>query len=346
MESMERDGARLNPPAGFRFNPNDEQAAECYLKPKNEDGGLTPRRDFIPEFDIYSRLPDQFPRNSQYGKRNEFYFFVPEGKSRKIGETGYFWRATDGKKKIKIKGEDIAAKSDLVLRSKKKNMKWKMHEYRLVDQPTSSRLGALHCPATDVIKSRGSYVRHKRYVLCKIFLKGGGEKENACASAEMIPLESGSANATPCSPHFSAKTSNVINLAGHAMQQQVPLDIISTESNASNAADASASPWDYLFNPSSSNCNWPQQQEAAQSLSPAGSRDLLLNPAAADRALPAIASPPSLSCQDQDRFGLFPETDHQLLDIPENWDSSWWEEINFDLQNDPYMQPKYINIGN
>ncbi|KAL5975832.1 hypothetical protein ACLOJK_020160 [Asimina triloba] len=139
-ESMERGGARLNPPAGFRFNPNDEQAAECYLKPKNEDGGLTPRRDFIPEYNIYSCLPDQFPRNSQYGKRNEFYFFVPEGKSRKIGETDYFWRTTAGKKKIKIKGEDIAEKSDLVLTLKKENKKWKMHEYRLVDQPTSSRV--------------------------------------------------------------------------------------------------------------------------------------------------------------------------------------------------------------
>ncbi|KAL5975831.1 hypothetical protein ACLOJK_020159 [Asimina triloba] len=160
----------------------------------------------------------------------------------------------------------------------------------------------------------------KRYVLCKIFLKGGGEKENACASAAMIPLESGSANATPCSPHFSAKTSNVINhgeghlLVGYAMQQQVPLDIISMESNASNAADASASPGDYLFYKSSSNDNWLQQQEAEQSLSPASSWEALLNPAAAGHALPATASPPLLSYQDQDHF-----EDFQLPDIS-NWD--------------------------
>ncbi|ESW11092.1 hypothetical protein PHAVU_008G001000 [Phaseolus vulgaris] len=168
----------LRLPPGFRFHPTDEELVVQYLKRKVFSFPLP--ASVIPEVDVCKSDPWDLPGDLE----KERYFFstkepkYPNGnRSNRATNSGY-WKATGLDKQIVTsKGNQVVGmKKTLVFYRGKpphgSRTDWIMHEYRLLNAPTSS-----------LSQSPVVEVPMENWVLCRIFLKrrsgsrNGEEKE-------------------------------------------------------------------------------------------------------------------------------------------------------------------------
>ncbi|CAJ1845354.1 unnamed protein product [Sphenostylis stenocarpa] len=172
----------LRLPPGFRFHPTDEELVVQYLKRKVYSCPLP--ASIIPEVDVCKSDPWDLPGDLE----QERYFFstkeakYPNGnRSNRATNSGY-WKATGLDKQI------VASKGNQVVGMKKTlvfyrgkpphgfRTDWIMHEYRLLNSPTSSQ--SQRPRQSPVVE-----VAMENWVLCRIFLKrrsggrNGEEKE-------------------------------------------------------------------------------------------------------------------------------------------------------------------------
>ncbi|KAK7374978.1 hypothetical protein VNO80_08422 [Phaseolus coccineus] len=160
----------LRLPPGFRFHPTDEELVVQYLKRKVFSCPLP--ASVIPEVDVCKSDPWDLPGDLE----KERYFFstkepkYPNGnRSNRATNSGY-WKATGLDKQILTsKGNQVVGmKKTLVFYRGKpphgSRTDWIMHEYRLLNAPTSSQSQSQR-------QSPVVHVPMENWVLCRIFLK-------------------------------------------------------------------------------------------------------------------------------------------------------------------------------
>lgn len=163
-----------NLPPGFRFHPTDEELVVHYLKKKAASAPLPV--SIIADIDLYKFDPWELPAKATFGEQ-EWYFFSPRDRKYPNGArpnraaTSGYWKATGTDKPVLTSGgaQKVGVKKALVFYGGKppKGIKtnWIMHEYRLVDNKTSSRP-----PGCDPTHKKGS-LRLDDWVLCRIYKK-------------------------------------------------------------------------------------------------------------------------------------------------------------------------------
>uniref|UniRef100_A0A5B7A9W1 Putative NAC transcription factors 48 n=1 Tax=Davidia involucrata TaxID=16924 RepID=A0A5B7A9W1_DAVIN len=176
MESADSSTGSQQPqlPPGFRFHPTDEELVVHYLKKRASSAPLPV--SIIAEIDLYKFDPWELPSKATFGEQ-EWYFFSPRDRKYPNGArpnraaTSGYWKATGTDKPILTSNgtRKVGVKKALVFYGGKppKGIKtnWIMHEYRLVDKDSSTKL-----PAIDVGNKKGS-LRLDDWVLCRIYKK-------------------------------------------------------------------------------------------------------------------------------------------------------------------------------
>uniref|UniRef100_A0A7N0SXV6 NAC domain-containing protein n=1 Tax=Kalanchoe fedtschenkoi TaxID=63787 RepID=A0A7N0SXV6_KALFE len=171
----------LNLPPGFRFHPTDEELVVHYLKKKVASSPLPV--SIIAEVDLYKYDPWELPGKATFGE-HEWYFFSPRDRKYPNGArpnraaTSGYWKATGTDKPVMTASgtQKVGVKKALVFyggkppRGVKSN--WIMHEYRLVDNKTTSNNRHL---AFDLASKKNS-LRLDDWVLCRIYKKSNSSK--------------------------------------------------------------------------------------------------------------------------------------------------------------------------
>ncbi|KAI3898196.1 hypothetical protein MKX03_017622 [Papaver bracteatum] len=171
-------------PPGFRFHPTDEELVVHYLKKKASASPLPVR--IIAEIDLYKFDPWELPGKATFGEQ-EWYFFSPRDRKYPNGArpnraaTSGYWKATGTDKPILTSGgtQKVGVKKALVFYGGKppKGIKtnWIMHEYRLIDNATTTSSTTMRPPGTTNIssasKKNGTSLRLDEWVLCRIYKK-------------------------------------------------------------------------------------------------------------------------------------------------------------------------------
>ncbi|KAJ4801634.1 hypothetical protein LUZ62_052880 [Rhynchospora pubera] len=184
---QEQKSQQLQLPPGFRFHPTDEELVVHYLKRKVESAPLPV--SIIAEVDLYKFDPWELPGKATFGEQ-EWYFFSPRDRKYPNGArpnraaTSGYWKATGTDKPILATGgtRKVGVKKALVFYRGKppKGMKtnWIMHEYRLVDGPSSS---VLRPPSGEPGVKKKNSLRLDDWVLCRIY-----KKSNKCPSHDCL----------------------------------------------------------------------------------------------------------------------------------------------------------------
>ncbi|GAB2216734.1 hypothetical protein Droror1_Dr00024512 [Drosera rotundifolia] len=228
-------GGEIELPPGFRFHPTDEELITYYLSNKVLNSNFFARA--IGEVDLNKVEPWDLPKEAKMGTK-EWYFFCQKDKKYPTGQrtnratmAGY-WKAT-GKDKEIYKGKVfIGMKKTLVFyigrapRGEKSN--WIMHEYRL-----SSRFSNFNAPKDP----------KSEWVLCRIFKKNSGAKEQSLEKAISFPLVD-EFKTYPLPPLIdsSDKTASLVDTSGRV--SCFANNLIANDSNYNfynNASSSSAS---------------------------------------------------------------------------------------------------------
>ncbi|XP_021294335.1 NAC transcription factor 56-like isoform X2 [Herrania umbratica] len=181
MESTDSSSASPHPqlPPGFRFHPTDEELVVHYLKRKAASAPLPVT--IIAEVDLYKFDPWELPSKATFGEQ-EWYFFSPRDRKYPNGArpnraaTSGYWKATGTDKPIITSNgnQKVGVKKALVFYGGKppKGIKtnWIMHEYRLVDNNSTSKP-----QIADVANRKGS-LRLDDWVLCRIYKKNNTQR--------------------------------------------------------------------------------------------------------------------------------------------------------------------------
>ncbi|CAK9144367.1 unnamed protein product [Ilex paraguariensis] len=200
----------LRLPPGFRFHPTDEELVVQYLKRKVLSCPLP--ASIIPEVDVCKSDPWDLPGGSE----QERYFFstrevkYPNGnRSNRATGSGY-WKATGLDKKIATcrSNQVVGMKKTLVFYRGKPphgiRTDWIMHEYRLIIDPET----------TARTTQQANNSTHENWVLCRIFLKKRGTKnEDETAQSHNGDIPPSVANNMPVFYDFLAKDKTDLNLA-------------------------------------------------------------------------------------------------------------------------------------
>lgn len=177
---MESTDSSSNPaypqlPPGFRFHPTDEELILHYLERKASSSPLPVA--IIAEIDLYKFDPWELPSKAIFGE-NEWYFFSPRDRKYPNGArpnraaTSGYWKATGTDKPILASNgcQKVGVKKALVFYGGKppRGIKtdWIMHEYRLLDRSSSSKM-----PHLLVDHSKKASLRLDDWVLCRIYKK-------------------------------------------------------------------------------------------------------------------------------------------------------------------------------
>ncbi|KAE8720300.1 ONAC010 protein [Hibiscus syriacus] len=150
MESTDSSSVSPHPqlPPGFRFHPTDEELVVHYLKKKVASAPLPVT--IIAEVDLYKFDPWELPSKATFGEQ-EWYFFSPRDRKYPNGArpnraaTSGYWKATGTDKPIVTSNgnQKVGVKKALVFYRGKppKGIKtnWIMHEYRLIDNISTSK---------------------------------------------------------------------------------------------------------------------------------------------------------------------------------------------------------------
>ncbi|XP_058103352.1 NAC transcription factor 29-like [Magnolia sinica] len=185
-----------NFPPGYRFVPTDAELLLHYLKNKNLGRPLP--ADIIPECDIYKLNPNDLASNFGTGAEKEMYFFTRMERKHVYGtrpnrrtKDGY-WRATTKKCIIYDQNQIIGYKMSLKFHKgtqKGEKTNWIMHEYRLVDPPTTTTLNLAVCGKRK--KENGSqdfhHTKMNGFVLCRIISSRWGTKTTSGAPENEFP---------------------------------------------------------------------------------------------------------------------------------------------------------------
>ncbi|KAK7246557.1 hypothetical protein RIF29_41426 [Crotalaria pallida] len=168
----------LHLPPGFRFHPTDEELVVHYLKKKAASAPLPVA--IIAEIDLYKFDPWELPSKATFGEQ-EWYFFSPRDRKYPNGArpnraaTSGYWKATGTDKPILASdgNRKVGVKKALVFYGGKppKGIKtnWIMHEYRLVDNPSSKPPSLAPDPPGHSTKKNS--LRLDDWVLCRIYKK-------------------------------------------------------------------------------------------------------------------------------------------------------------------------------
>ncbi|CAO2823808.1 unnamed protein product [Amaranthus hypochondriacus] len=183
MESTDSSNTQPYPqlPPGFRFHPTDEELIVHYLKRKASSSPLPV--SIIAEVDLYKFDPWELPSKAIFGEQ-EWYFFSPRDRKYPNGArpnraaTSGYWKATGTDKPILASNGGnlkVGVKKALVFYGGKppRGIKtdWIMHEYRLMDPTSSSKL-----PHTLVDHSKKPSLRLDDWVLCRIYKKNNSQR--------------------------------------------------------------------------------------------------------------------------------------------------------------------------
>ncbi|KAK4589972.1 hypothetical protein RGQ29_020515 [Quercus rubra] len=183
MESTDSSSGSQHPqlPPGFRFHPTDEELVVHYLKRKLASAPLPVT--IIAEIDLYKFDPWELPSKATFGEQ-EWYFFSPRDRKYPNGArpnraaTSGYWKATGTDKPILTSNgtQKVGVKKALVFYGGKppKGIKtnWIMHEYRLVDNTSTSKPTTT---ASDATNKKGS-LRLDDWVLCRIYKKNNTQR--------------------------------------------------------------------------------------------------------------------------------------------------------------------------
>ncbi|KAK8642131.1 hypothetical protein V6N13_011490 [Hibiscus sabdariffa] len=181
MESTDSSSASAHPqlPPGFRFHPTDEELVVHYLKKKAVSAPLPVT--IIAEVDLYKFDPWELPSKATFGEQ-EWYFFSPRDRKYPNGArpnraaTSGYWKATGTDKPIVTSNgnQKVGVKKALVFYRGKppKGIKtnWIMHEYRLLDNISTSK------PQIADLTSRKASLRLDDWVLCRIYKKNNAQR--------------------------------------------------------------------------------------------------------------------------------------------------------------------------
>ncbi|XWS19558.1 hypothetical protein CRYUN_Cryun31cG0025700 [Craigia yunnanensis] len=176
MESTDSSSASPHPqlPPGFRFHPTDEELVVHYLKRKVASAPLPVT--IIAEVDLYKFDPWELPSKATFGEK-EWYFFSPRDRKYPNGArpnraaSSDYWKATGTDKPIVTSNgnQKVGVKKALVFYGGKppKGIKtnWIMHEYRVVDNNSTSK------PQIADVPNRKASLRLDDWVLCRIYKK-------------------------------------------------------------------------------------------------------------------------------------------------------------------------------
>ncbi|KAH1066054.1 hypothetical protein J1N35_031041 [Gossypium stocksii] len=181
MESTDSSSASAHPqlPPGFRFHPTDEELVVHYLKKKAASAPLPVT--IIAEVDLYKFDPWELPSKATFGEQ-EWYFFSPRDRKYPNGArpnraaTSGYWKATGTDKPIVTSNgnQKVGVKKALVFYRGKppKGIKtnWIMHEYRLIDNNSTSKPQIVDLP------NRKASLRLDDWVLCRIYKKNNTQR--------------------------------------------------------------------------------------------------------------------------------------------------------------------------
>ncbi|XP_022724245.1 NAC transcription factor 56-like [Durio zibethinus] len=181
MESTDSSSASPHPqlPPGFRFHPTDEELVVHYLKRKVASAPLPVT--IIAEVDLYKFDPWELPSKATFGEQ-EWYFFSPRDRKYPNGArpnraaTSGYWKATGTDKPIVTSNgnQKVGVKKALVFYRGKppKGIKtnWIMHEYRLVNNNSTSK------PLIVDVHNRKVSLRLDDWVLCRIYKKNNTQR--------------------------------------------------------------------------------------------------------------------------------------------------------------------------
>ncbi|XP_021740524.1 NAC transcription factor 25-like [Chenopodium quinoa] len=183
MESTDSSSTQPYPqlPPGFRFHPTDEELIVHYLKRKASSSPLPVA--IIAEVDLYKFDPWELPSKAIFGEQ-EWYFFSPRDRKYPNGArpnraaTSGYWKATGTDKPILTSNgnQKVGVKKALVFYGGKppRGIKtdWIMHEYRVIDANSSSKLPH---PLVDHPSKKAS-LRLDDWVLCRIYKKNNTQR--------------------------------------------------------------------------------------------------------------------------------------------------------------------------
>ncbi|KAH0448227.1 hypothetical protein IEQ34_022027 [Dendrobium chrysotoxum] len=176
---MERSGSSNGSPLppGFRFHPTDQELIIHYLR-KKITSSLPPSYSIIADIDLYKFNPWELPEKAFFGE-GEWFFFSPRDRKypnglrpNRAAACGY-WKATGTDKPILAANGNhcLGVKKALVFYKgrppKGSKTDWIMHEYRLLDQSTTSMQH----------KHKGT-MRLDDWVLCRVRHNGSLLSEN------------------------------------------------------------------------------------------------------------------------------------------------------------------------
>ncbi|KAI5422599.1 hypothetical protein KIW84_045873 [Lathyrus oleraceus] len=106
-------------PPGSRFNPNDIELIDYYLKQKLQGVHLVPPR--IQDVDVYKFSPQQLENSYKFKGEDTMYFFTPRSKKYENGqrpdravENHGFWKATGKENSVMKNDVEIGFKRSLV----------------------------------------------------------------------------------------------------------------------------------------------------------------------------------------------------------------------------------------
>ncbi|XP_039064703.1 NAC transcription factor 56-like [Hibiscus syriacus] len=181
MESTDSSSVSPHPqlPPGFRFHPTDEELVVHYLKKKVASAPLPVT--IIAEVDLYKFDPWELPSKATFGEQ-EWYFFSPRDRKYPNGArpnraaTSGYWKATGTDKPIVTSNgnQKVGVKKALVFYRGKppKGIKtnWIMHEYRLIDNISTSK------PQITDLPNRKASLRLDDWVLCRIYKKNNAQR--------------------------------------------------------------------------------------------------------------------------------------------------------------------------
>ncbi|KAK8580685.1 hypothetical protein V6N13_143750 [Hibiscus sabdariffa] len=181
MESTDSSSVSPHPqlPPGFRFHPTDEELVIHYLKKKAASAPLPVT--IIAEVDLYKFDPWELPSKATFGEQ-EWYFFSPRDRKYPNGArpnraaTSGYWKATGTDKPIVTSNgnQKVGVKKALVFYRGKppKGIKtnWIMHEYRLIDNISTSK------PQIADLPNRKASLRLDDWVLCRIYKKNNAQR--------------------------------------------------------------------------------------------------------------------------------------------------------------------------
>ncbi|XP_050902149.1 protein NTM1-like 9 [Lathyrus oleraceus] len=106
-------------PPGYRFNPNDIELIDYYLKQKLQGVHIVPPR--IHDVDVYKFSPQQLENSYKFKGEDTMYFFTPRSKKYENGqrpdravENHGFWKATGKENSVMNNDVEIGFKRSLV----------------------------------------------------------------------------------------------------------------------------------------------------------------------------------------------------------------------------------------